>query len=192
MRNETIVNQQATEAELGWFAGVIDGEGSITMNVRRKSWNGWKGIGVDLKIMVVNTDSGIIDKCSDILEKLNISPYVYERATSPMYDKDGKTYHNKTKTIVTLAVNKMSDILKLLTFMQKYLAGEKRTRARLIAKFIKHRLERKGKNSSKSGDSWYSKYDWELVKQFYTITGGKLLPEVEKALNEHTLSTNKS
>ena len=187
MRNETIVNQQASATDYAWLAGIIDGEGSISMNVRKKSWNGWNGIGVDLSVKVTNTDSGIIDKCSTILEKMDINPHIFEKATNPVYKKDGTSY-SSNKSILVLNVCKMSNILKLLTHLQEYLGGEKRTRARLIAKFIQNRLERKGGRSSKKGTSWYNGYDWETVKKFYEITGGKLLPEVATSLNDQTLS----
>lgn len=186
MNDETIGNQQEmpTLDELGWFAGILEGEGSISMNVRRKKWNGWNGIGVDLHLQVVNSDSAIIKKAKDILLKLGIEPHLYERENVPIYKKDGNCYHNPTKTLISLSISKMSKIHSILTLIEPFMAGEKKTRASLIREFIDRRLSRKG-DQTVDGPSWYDAYDWGLVNKFYEINGGKLLPEVRQFLNDH-------
>src|SRR5271154_4542172 len=69
-----------TEAKLAWLTGIIEGEGSITLNVRRKEWKGWKGIGVDLQIQIVNTDGFIIEECAKILRQIiGTEPRIMER-----------------------------------------------------------------------------------------------------------------
>ena len=182
-------NQQEmlNEFEIGWLAGIIDGEGSITLNVRKKHWKGWNGIGVDMKIIIVNTDGGIIDKVISIMNKICIEPHLLEKGTNPIYSETGKTYHNPTKTMLVITISKMAELLKILNLIQPHLSGEKKHRASIIMKFIERRQGRET-NRSKGGATWYDKYDWQLVGEFYKLSGGNLLPEVQQYLNDHTHS----
>ena len=73
-------NQQASPQELGWLAGMIDGDGYIGLR-------GCKNHGYDWfrpEIMVVNTDPAIIKKTQRIMRKLGVNPYI-------------RTGHNKNK-----------------------------------------------------------------------------------------------
>jgi len=81
----------------------------------------------------------------------------------------------------------MSHMLKVITALYPHMCGDKKKRAELISEFIQRRMNRMGSQSKAKGKSWYDSYDWNLVKEFYQITGGKILPEVELFLNEHTL-----
>lgn len=190
MNDDTIGNQQEIlDTDIAWLAGIIDGEGSICMNVRQKHWNGWNGIGVDLHIGIVNTDGGIIHKFVSVLRKLGIEAHLHESEQNPIYNANGRKYQNHSKTIVQAGISKMRDILNVLTRIQPYLAGEKSKRALLIMQFIERRIERQTKRS-KGGATWYDGYDWDIVKKFYDITGGRLLPEVKKILNDYTQLQN--
>lgn len=180
-------NQQGTltDADIGWIAGLMDGEGSITMNVRRKSWKGWNGIGVDVSLYFTNTDARIVRKVVELLERLIGSrPYVYEGQTKELYRADGTSYHNAAKSLLQVHIGKMSHIETVLAAIEPHLAGEKRDRSVLIREFIRRRREHKGVHT-KGGASWYNGYDWAIVGRFYQLSGGKLLPEVQGLLNEH-------
>ena len=102
---DIIGNQHVTPttSQLGWFAGILEGEGSITLNVRRKEWKGWKGIGIDLQIQIVNTDGLIIEECAKILEGIIGSPpRIMERgAIAPRTTSDGTVWRqNRAMMIV--------------------------------------------------------------------------------------------
>lgn len=177
--------QEILNEELAYLAGILDGEGSITMNVRRKTWKGWNGIGVDIGIAIVNTDGGIIKRCVEIIRKIGIEPYLNEQQTQALYKRDGTEYRNKLKTLVYVRVGKMAQVKRVLELIAPYLAGEKKSRAELMIEFIDRRMSHKGERT-KHGSSWYEGYDWYLVKQFYDISGGKLPTEVQAILNDYT------
>jgi hypothetical protein len=180
-------NQQGTvtEGELGWLAGIIEGEGSITMNVRKKSWKGWNGVGVDLTVCVANTDAGIIEKANDIFAKLSSSsPRIVETVKSPIYKKDGSTYVNVLKNVMQVHVNKMNDIVLVLKAILPYMAGEKVARARLAIQFIERRMARKTGDAAQQA-AQYDRYDWETVAEFYKLKNRPIPPEVIGLLNEH-------
>lgn len=189
MKDVTIDNQQEILKlnELGWLAGILEGEGSISLNVRRKKWKGWEGIGVDMNISIGNTDAAIIKECDRIFRKMGASPHICETRknsiTSTLKNGEVKKYLNPEKTMLQLQISKMGAIKMVLEFIEPFMIGDKKIRAQLMMEFIARRLIRKG-GHTKKGASWYDGYDWNLVRQFYEITGGKLLPEVREILND--------
>ena len=68
MTNETMGNQQATEAEIGWLAGIIDGEGHIGLS----NQNSKKVRSVRVDLQIVNTDIKLIEKLVNILRKMSM------------------------------------------------------------------------------------------------------------------------
>lgn len=158
-----LVNQQETltQAEIGWMAGIIDGDGSLSMNVRRKNWNGWKGVGVDLHVWVVNTDATIIEKFQSILNKMGIRGYINERQPS-----SGEFQYKNGKSLLACGLSSMEKIRTLLETIKDSLTGDKKSRANLILEFINRRkvMGKKYKH--------YSKDDWKIVEDFYRISNG--------------------
>lgn len=173
MKDDTIDNQQETltQAEIGWLAGIIDGEGTIALNVRKKNWKGWKGVGVDLNLTIVNTDATIIEKAQEIIQKMGIEPYINERKPSSIFN----TYKGKGKTILSCTISAMSKIKKVLLCIIDHLVGDKKARANLILKFINKR-QSSGKKYKK-----YTKKDWQIVEDFYKLSGGKAWDKIKES-----------
>jgi hypothetical protein len=146
------VNQQETltEEEIGWLAGLIDGEGSIIMSNRHKKIGKWEGKGVEVQVTMGNTDGGIVKKYIDLLRKIGINPYVVER----MPNQHG----HLIRPIVYATISRMEHIKKLLEILEPNLAGEKKHRAKIMIEFVTKRI------SSKRG--WYTKSDFEIVSRF--------------------------
>jgi hypothetical protein len=180
-------NQQGTytQAELGWLAGILEGEGSLTMNVRKKNWKGWQGVGVDMTLSIANCDALIIEKARSILVRMTgVEPKIYESSTSALYKQDGSKYQNPSKTMLYCSVGRMAHILTVLQALEPLFAGEKAARARLIMQYIERRLSRKGEHTN-DGSAWMDADDWKLVAQFYRIKKKPIPPEVMGLLNEH-------
>lgn len=175
-----------TETQLAWFAGILEGEGSITLNVRRKEWKGWKGIGVDLQIQIVNTDGFIIEECSKILAGIIGSPpRIMNRGAIPDRMTTDGTVWRQNRAMMMVGVARMAHIKLVLDTVMPYMIGEKKARARLMVSFIERRMIARGPNT-KHGASWYDGFDWELVSQFYAISGGKLPDEVVGLVRDYT------
>ncbi len=162
-----LANQQVTDKELGYLAAMIEGEGTIALNLRKKTWNGWNGWGADVRVVIANTDSGIIQKCAHILEKMGIT------ANIRTYDRKGMGKHGQWKDCVQVVVAKISHAYKLLKAVIPELAGDKKHKAELIVEFLERRLTRKGQRSGKGGESWYDAQDWANVKAVYDSCGKK-------------------
>lgn len=163
-------NQQVTDREIGYLAAMIEGEGTIALNLRKKSWNGWNGWGADVRIVVANTDSGIIQKCANILENMGIRPFIHT------YDRKGMGKNGQWKDCVQIGVSKISEAYKLLILVIPELAGDKKHKAELIVTFLERRMARKGQRSAKGGQSWYDEQDWENLKEVYKYSD-KSLPD---------------
>jgi len=185
----TMGNQQENPSteELAWLAGIIEGEGSISMNARKKSWNGWNGIGVDVNITIANTDSGIIYKSVGIFRKLGVEPKILEKDCNPIVGANGRTYHNPEKVIMYISVGKFASAHSILTAIIPFMAGQKLNRAKLMVEFIGRRMSKpKIRDYKGQSQSTYDQGDWALVSKFYDETGAKLLPEVRVILNDYT------
>lgn len=191
MEDITMGNQHETptERQLGWFAGILEGEGSLTLNVRNKKWKGWVGIGIDLQLQIVNTDGFIIEECANILRGIiKTEPRIMERGIIPDRMTTDGTVWRQNKPMLIVGISKMNHIKLVVDTIMPYMIGEKKARARIISKFIERRLTHKGEHTTK-GQSWYDGYDWALVKEFYQISKGKLPEKVERLVRDYTQTT---
>lgn len=116
-------NQQATEAELGWFAGIIDGEGWLGFTITHSKDAKYKQAKLELRVN--NTDPAIIDKCVYVMRKMGVNPYrrVYKTAHVRRMIHECATKHMKTVKLI-------------LDVIQPYLVGNKSERAKIMLKFI--------------------------------------------------------
>ncbi len=128
MTNETMGNQQATEAEIGWLAGIIDGEGHIGLS----NQNSKKVRSVRADLQIVNTDIKLIEKLVNILRKMGVNPYVRERV------------HVKstwsTNTIVT--IGKFAHIKRILDIVKPHLTGMKSEKTEIVLALIESRMKK--------------------------------------------------
>ena len=73
-------NQQATDAELGWLAGIIDGEGWLGVSLETEHWyregKNTRQQSIKVEIKVVNCDPEIVVKTAQIMQKLGVNPYI--------------------------------------------------------------------------------------------------------------------
>jgi len=130
-QSEGLGNQQAsvTEAELGWLAGIVDGEGYIGLQIEWKTRRNQDRIGPQIHIS--NCDEAIILRARDIMRKIGINPYI--RATKANSQIKRDQYRLQTK--------RYGVILRLLTILNPYLTGEKKGRGELVREFCEIRLK---------------------------------------------------
>jgi len=123
-------NQQATDIEIGWLAGIIDGEGWLGMTVFNPQPERLRGMGqkrkVKLECKVTNCDQEIILKTAAIFQKIGINPYL--RTINSLGPGRRLVHEVATKHMVTIE--------KLLNVVGEHLIGNKRERAQIMLKFI--------------------------------------------------------
>lgn len=119
-------NQQATQVELAWLAGMLEGDGSLNL---RLAWTGknQKRRYVQTPIEFANTDKEIIEQCVNICKKLDVNLYVgHTERKAPQHQRK-IVYHAKSHT--------MLGAQKILPSVIPFMVGEKRLRARYMLCF---------------------------------------------------------
>jgi hypothetical protein len=132
-------NQQATDAELGWLAGIIDGEGYLGMNLESEHnyRDGYqtRRHSIKIEIKVTNCDPEIVVKTAQIMQKLGVNPYIRQPAV------DLKPNH---KVHYEASIKRMAPVKRVLEAVRPYLVGSKLERADIILKFIQLRTDNPG------------------------------------------------
>ena len=120
-------NQQATQFELGWLVGAIDGEGCVGISRRNRP----SRLGFTLKphVQIANCDKSFVDRCTEILAKLDIPYHV------SFYE--GK---NRRSDSWQIAIAGLKRVIKILPLVSPLLCGEKREKAELVLEFVESRL----------------------------------------------------
>jgi len=137
MKNVTMGNQQATQIELGWLAGIIDGEGYLGLSISKELRTKTPSNSVTPAMHICNTDEQIILKTQIIMRKLGIVTYV-RASDHSKYNKDGKV-RKYDKIIFTIQVHRYINMIKLLESIGNQLTGNKKKRGKLILEYCKSR-----------------------------------------------------
>ncbi|MDE1766564.1 MAG: LAGLIDADG family homing endonuclease [Thaumarchaeota archaeon] len=134
-------NPQATPYEIGYLAGLIDGEGCIA--IQKTSGNSF---GINLKI--TNTDEHIIEKAQSIMLKIGVNPLIRDRVN---------TNNPQWRGWMEVYLTKKDNIKKVLEIVLPYLVG-KYPRAIMMLRFIDKSIDREDaywqmKAMNKKGES---------------------------------------
>lgn len=146
-------NQQ--ERSLAWLAGILDGEGSISVQV----YNLPDGrVRLTPFVSIVNGDAGIIAECCRVITEIGSSPRVCKKPIST----------GAVKGIIVctnLRVDGQEPVKVLLEKVIPYLQSNKRKNAEVVLKYLESRAER-GITRNKKGHirrTKYSKAEIELI-----------------------------
>ena len=115
----------ASIAELGYLAGIIDGEGMI--GIYRQPH------GTMTRVSVSNTNSTIIERVREIMVKIGVSPHIYL-----VKKQDGKR-----KDCWEIMVTSQVSCRKVLETVMPYLCGKK-AQAQLLLDYV---ISRHGKKA---------------------------------------------
>jgi hypothetical protein len=128
------IPREVSSEDVGWLAGIIDGEGSITFQKPIKPQkSGLKKIVYGIHI--VNTCEPMIDKCVSILN-------AFEDGTGKPLEKKDKIYRvqafKSNKPSYQLTVRKYSTLRNVLEKITPHLT-EKRIKAEKLLNFVRKR-----------------------------------------------------
>lgn len=101
-------NSTLTKLELGWLAGLFDGEGHIGIH-RSKSMKC-----TCRKRSITNTNLGIINECSRLLHKINVFHIVYK-------NKDNAQRKGGYKQCYTIRIDRTAEMAYLMGMLSPYL-----------------------------------------------------------------------
>jgi len=149
MKDGTIGNQQATDLELGWLAGIYDGEGYIGFSHQ----NSKKVRSIRPDIQLVNCDPDIILKTRKILNMIGINPYIRERVHAKSQKGWSRNY--------ILQMSKFSDVKRFIDTLGHLLTGEKKKRSELMIRLVNSRIV-------KTRFDHYSAEELSMVDEYFT------------------------
>src|SRR4030067_1288827 len=129
MMDETIGYQQATQSDIGWLAGIIDGEGHLGLSYQHKR----RCTTIKFDMQIVNCDDALIEKVVRIMRLMGVNPLLRDR----IHVK--KTWNRNT--IVT--VGKMAHIERILKQTVHHMTGVKYEKAILMLALIEMRINKR-------------------------------------------------
>lgn len=183
-------NQQQTvsDLEVGWLAGIIEGEGTIGLQIhKRKGRN--QQMRVTPRVIISNTDKEIIEKCVNILDGIGVGKWVHmtranNKKVSSLFalnGADGKRYRDMHQ----IQIDGFKRLRLLLPAIRPALFGEKRHRADILLRLISNRMA-KCKESEKASNISYDEEDVKTMLEFVKITKSPNYDKIAGMLNEHT------
>lgn len=140
-----------SQLELGWFVGIIDGEGSISIRKQGQTFTP--------TIKMSNTSKKLIDKYCELLDKMEVSYHCYGR------QKEGDRKYQWE-----VSVNGRPRVLKLLLLIVDSLVS-KQQQANKVLEWIESRgLDLRGK---------YTENQLKIISDIRILNGrGKAFSEV--------------
>ena len=142
-------NQQVTDADLSWLAGLYEGDGSFGMNRRKRKGKLSTSVNVQPCISFTNCDRQLVEEVCEILTNAKLAFYV--------------SYHKPRKRIREnwqVVISGCKRAIKLLPVMIPYLRAEKLEKATLLLEFCTSRLS-----------SWHaSPYSAREIEIFETLS----------------------
>ena len=174
----TMDNQQERfELDLAWLAGIIEGEGWVSLAIVRSLQKNKKYYPAFLpNIGVVNTDEKLMSKVEEIFNNLKL---VYRKQTRESYiGSDNISRKKKWELSVASRIN----VINLANAILPYMYGVKKERILKLFDFYKVR-DTKPKNAGRK--STYGPEEYEIYKSLYSYKGKSR----SKILNDYTLNT---
>lgn len=167
---------------VGWFAGIVDGEGTISLSISRRASRS-QMIRTSPKVLVANTDDGIVERCIEALRVIGVGHYI--RCKRPPKGMICGVEVRRFKPVTTIEVTGFKRVRTLLKAILPFLAGEKHQRGQLLLRFVEGRIG--FAESSKTAQNLaYRQEDVDNALAFLRLTKTKNIDQITKILNEHT------
>jgi len=175
--------ETVTDMEIGWLAGIIEGEGSICLTVHKRA-DRLQQVRVTPKIIITNTDQDIIGKCESVLRRLNVGRWVH--TTKPNNIQKAKQLAVGYKAITYIEVVGIKRLHSLLQKILPCLVGEKKKRAELLFLFTDGRLRKEDQMDVTKSNFRYDNVDIGLLGEFIDLTKSPNKKHIHGILNEYT------
>ena len=108
--------------KLGYLAGIIDGEGSVTLNRLRQQNGKWK---ISARIDITNSDCQLLSFCASILEELTGKQVKFIL-----------TDQRANRQVFRIQIQRRTSVVAVLDAIEPYLISKKE-QARIIRQFLK-------------------------------------------------------
>ena len=111
---------KVTNAEIGWLAGIMDGEGSIGVKCSHRESGTFSPV-----VSICNTNQRLIDKIRLIFEKLGIKCNIQNK----------KVYSDNHSLAVNIYVCDRTSVIKLCQSIEQYCTSKK-TQLNLVIDYL--------------------------------------------------------
>lgn len=145
---------------IDWLSGMIDSDGSINLS---KS-NTKKGVSLQAKVQIYNSNERIISNTHKILNALNINHHIYtsDRSKSNSDDINGRNYR---KLAHQVSVRRLGKITELSNIIIDSLVGKK-NQLTTLSEFCKYRLNKLLADGKRCGFDDFSLRFTSIVNDF--------------------------
>lgn len=133
----TIPSEGVSHFNIGWLAGIFDGEGTVRLYIsknhdRRRGKHIIRDNTV-YRLQIVNTDIAILTKVLDILTRLDILAYVYQKSASKKAREGSFKF---SKPCFDIIISQRRSIEKLTRLIYPHLAGDKKDKCLKLMKYF--------------------------------------------------------
>lgn len=180
--NRDNLQESGLVARIGWLAGIIDGEGTVSLLISERKGNDARcNMRIQPRVTIGNTDEGIINRIIETLDMMGVGRYVkHERPKARNIPG-----FNANKPVTTVSVDGFERLRLLLPVIIPHIAGEKRQRAEILNRYIVQRSER-AEREGKAANMSYTQEDVDILIEFLRLTRSKNIDRLTALLNEHT------
>lgn len=172
-------NEQETAVAVGYLAGMLDGEGSVVMSVCERSQGRVRQLRVTPKVVLTNTDLGIIERCVQCLKLIGVTQHVRHQSA-----RNGKMFKG-AKDVHYIEIFGNNRVHGLLSKIGNLLGGEKKQRASILMRFIERRVQR-ANDFGMANNMRYDKEDLDNILDFLSVTKTKRMGHYRRILNDYT------
>lgn len=136
----TTVSEELSHIEIGWLAGIIDGEGSLAHYYSKRK--GKTKSGKPLKkspmygVVVVNNDEDIMSEVKKIYDKIGVYGNINTKSAYRNRQEDSK--FKFTKPCYEIVVRRRLDVEKVLKIVTSHLIGYKKDKALKMLEHFKN------------------------------------------------------
>ena len=167
--NATMDNQQVKE--LAYLAGIIDGEGCITLSLQQYRKGRYRLLP---SIQIANTSQVLVDYLSNLLYKYGIAHHICWHKGK---GKAGKPW-------ASVVVQRFSMLKNLAVLMQPFLIIKKR-QAEILADFLSGRLLSDGRAKKNGIIDPYTERDFLLLFEIKSLNGHPPTQEPQRLYEEY-------
>jgi hypothetical protein len=186
MKDKDNQQQTVSDFEIGWITGILEGEGSICLQIHKRNDRSQQ-LRVTPKIIFTNSDKQMMEHIISILSRLNVGKWVNHTKPnniSTLFKLNGKETP-KFKDMMYIHISGMKRVKKLLEVITPCMAGEKKQRAILLDRFISCRFK-KAKIFNCAHNYMYDQEDVGNMLEFLKLTNTPNYNKIAGMLNEYT------
>lgn len=154
-------NQQVTQTQLAWLAGMWDGEGHFSM--RRTVLKAYNTPQYSPRVGLTNSNTAMLSEARRILDALGISYFFREHSAGGGFD-------GSSKQVWQISIETLTHAKALITAIRPYIIG-KGFQADCISEFCERRLLLADRKKHNNAARKYQARDFELVRSVYDANG---------------------